>query len=90
MNAIAYMLVTPSKTLLEHTQTPTLMEIIRTILEHVLYVGITLPLIISLLATIITDTKQLRAWAKGQRGEGEEGPQDPQKESQNPVKGDHI
>ena len=81
------MLVTPLKTLLEHTQTPTLMETIRTILENVLYVGITLPLIISLLATIITDTRQLRAWAKGQ---GEEGPQDPQKEFQNPVKGDHI
>lgn len=84
------MLVTPLKTLLEHTQTSTLMETIRTILEHVLYIGITLPLIISLLATIITDTKQLRAWAKGQGGEGEEGLQDPQKESQNPVKGDHI
>ena len=66
------------------------METIRTILEHVLYVGITLPLILSLLATIITDTKQLRAWAKGQGGEGEEGPQDPQKESKNPVKRDHI
>lgn len=71
MNAIAYMLVTPLKTLLEHTQTPTLMETIRTILEHILYVGITLPLIISLLATIITDTRQLRAWAKGQGGEGD-------------------
>lgn len=61
------------------------METIRTILGHILYVGITLPLIISLLATIITDTRQLRAWAQG-----EEGPQDPQKEFQNPVKGDHI
>ena len=49
------------------------METIRTILEHILYVGITLPLIISLLATIISDTIQLRDWAKGQ-GEGEEDP----------------
>ena len=87
------MLVTPPKTLLERTQTPTLMETIRTILEHVLYVGITLPLIISLLATIITDTRQLGDWLNEpvcQGGEGEEGSQDPQKESQNPVKGDHI
>lgn len=90
MSSHSHMLVTPPKTLLERTQTLTLMETIRTILEHVLYIGITFPLILILLATIIADTRQLRAWAKGQGGEGEEGLQDPQKELQNPVKGDYI
>ena len=64
------------------------METIRTIFGYALYISITLPLIIFLLATIITDTRQLRTWVKGQGGE--EGPQDPQKELQNPVKGGHI
>lgn len=49
------------------------MEIIRTILYYVLYVGIMLPLFIFPLATIIADTKQLRDWARGQGGERKRG-----------------
>lgn len=80
----AYAHVTPLKTLLEHTQSIIPMTTISTILYYTAYVLITGFLIITLLATVISDTKQLRDWVR------EEGPQDPQKESQNPVKGDHI
>lgn len=66
------------------------MTTITTILYHIAYVIISSFLIISLLATIITDAKQLRDWAKGREGEEGEESQDPQKKSQNPVKGDHI
>lgn len=58
------------------------METIRTIFEYALYIGITLPLIIFLLATIIAGYYQLRAWARG-----EEDPQVPQKKSPKPVEG---
>lgn len=73
-NTLTHMLVTPVKTPLERTQIPSPMETIRTIIYYVLYVGISSFLIISLLATIISDTCQLRSWAQGEEGE-----EDPQK-----------
>ena len=63
----AYAHVTPLKTLLEHTQSITPMSIISTILYYTAYVLITGFLIITLLATIISDAKQLRDGARGER-----------------------
>lgn len=63
----AYAHVTPLKTLLEHTQSITPMTTISTILYYTAYVLITGFLIITLLATIISDTKQLRDWAREER-----------------------
>ena len=63
----AYAHVTPLKTLLEHTQSITPMTTISTILYYIVYVIISGFLIITLLATIISDTKQLRDWAREER-----------------------
>ena len=63
----AYAHVTPLKTLLEHTQSTTPMITISTILYYTAYVLISGFLGIILLATIISDTKQLRDWARGER-----------------------
>lgn len=60
------------------------METIRHILEHILYIGITLPLTLSFLATVITDMRQLRDQAKGQGGEGRKDPRTRSNNTQNP------
>lgn len=73
MNAIAYMLVTPLKTHLKHTQIPSPMETIRMIFQ----VTIELLIIAFFIPITIHDLRELRAWAQGEEGEGD--PQDPQK-----------
>lgn len=70
MNAIAYMHVTPLKTPLERTQIPSPMETIRIIFQ----VTIELLIIAFFIPIIIHDSRELRAWARGEEGE-----EDPQK-----------
>lgn len=66
MNAIAYMLVTHPKTLLEHTQIPSPMETISHIIFKLLQTGFSIFLIITLTSSLITDLKTL---FNGEEGE---------------------
>ena len=72
MNTFMNMHVTPLKTHLEHTQIPSPMETIRMIFQ----VTIELLIVAFFIPIIIHDSRELRAWARG-----EERKEDPQKES---------
>lgn len=72
MNAFTNMHVTPLKTHLERTQILSPMETIRMIFQ----IAIELLIITFFIPIIVHDLRELRAWAQGEEGE-----EDPQKES---------
>lgn len=82
MNAIAYMLVTHSKTLLESTQTSHIMETLHLIIQvaiELVIIFITLGLIFHDLKSFYTDD------FKGREGEDPQGPEEQRdQDTQNP------